>query len=99
MEATSNDPQYTEGFLAPVVLTTLLHVCYICDPLPLNGSVQASLECLQKAGLIKRTPRKDISSGWDLTARGIAHVTQLRQMPFPVPRDGWMNPITKQALT
>lgn len=89
-----------EGNLSPVVLAVLLHVHYLAEPVEDCGSNTAALAFLSRNGLIT-VAHGDAGggSGWKTTARGRAHVTQLCQHPFPVPMDGWMNPITKQALT
>lgn len=86
-----------EGSISPVVLLTLLHIHYRTDPLISGKSTGDSVHFLLEMGLIDTRP--GLGCGWQTTERGRAHVTQLCQHPFPVPMDGWMNPITKQALT
>lgn len=86
-----------EGSLPPVVLLTLLHIHYRTDPLVSGRSTSEAATFLLEMRLIDADP--EAGCGWKTTARGRAHVAQLCQHPFPVPMDGWMNPITKQALT
>lgn len=86
---------FEEGALAPIVLHVLLQV-HTSDEIMKSRSHRAALECLQRHGLIEADSEEP---GWLMTGKGRAHLLQLCQLPFPVPMDGWMSPITKQALS
>jgi len=88
-----------DGHVPPVVLITLLHVHISGELLPQNKSTKCSVDFLLNAGLIDVSPDIGKGCGWQTTDRGRAHVVQLCQHPFPIPMEGWMNPITRQALT
>lgn len=91
--------RFQEGNVPPAVLCILLHLHFSTEPLRACQTTEDALVFLNTMGLIKGLIGASVTSGWEITERGRAHVYQLCQHPFPVRMEGWMNPITKQALT
>jgi hypothetical protein len=96
---TARGPHFDEHHLAPIVLSTLLHVHMSrSDPIGTSASVKSSLDVLEKHKLIERAEDDESDNGWKMTLRGKAYVAMLCKMPFPVPSPGWFNPITNERI-